>query len=293
MDTTQPRWHVLNYIKAGMTRSSAASTAVGRYNASNPGADLEVFAPTFVKMVNSNGRVVRRVAPLVYHYIFVRGVSDTVKDFCRRTDGFSPIFNRSGAGRYLTVGDSEMHAFMIIARACSNELPCYTLSEVDLADGDLVEVVDGPFAGLRGYYVPRRGSRHGNIYITANHLLASVVYDVRAQYVRVIEFARDTRRAYDIVDAFVPRLTTALDYAEKYPGEPLPASVSAPLSTFISRMGIAHLPSGRLAGKLSLLLAGAYALLGDHASARVSLSGAGTTATAHPLFRRIAALLPG
>lgn len=265
MQQPEPQWFVLNYISSTPDRAAAAARTVSAFNAAT-GARLSVFAPTIIEMVERNGRLVRRDTPLIFHYVFVYGTEDQVKRLCAADNGYSLIINRAGSQRYLTVSQADMDAFVVIARAHSNCLPCYASDEVDLCEGDLIRIVDGPFAGLCGRYVPRRGSRSGNVYISVTQDLATVIYNVSADYVSIIEFARDSRRVYDIIDAFVPRLQRAIDAYR--PDEPLPPDIVAPLSIFVRRMGDARLNNPKIDGKLQALLRAAHAILGNADAAR-------------------------
>lgn len=260
MDKPAKHWFVLNHIKQTNAKAATPQAEVNRFNAINNDS-LELFAPTFVRMVEHNGKPVCKSEPLTFHYVFVRGTSDDVKQLCSLPNGFSFVLNHSGESKYVTVSDKNMADFKAIARAYSNSLPCFSPDDITLEDGDLVEVVYGDFPGLTGTYIPKKGGKTGNIYIAVSHDLASVVYNIRAEYVRVLEFAKGSKRAYDQIEAFIPKLFKALRlYAAD---EPIPAPILSPLVIFCRRMSAVRIDNPKLDAKLQALLMCATHILGD------------------------------
>lgn len=256
------RWYLLNYVRPSMARKMAAEAVVARVNIGS-GSELEVFAPTFVRVSDSDGKIVMGTAPLLYHYVFVKGTLPEVKHLCHVADGFSFVVNHGSDDRYATVADSEMRAFMVIARFYGNRLPCFQSCDVDLEEGDVVEVVKGDFPGLVGTYVPKQRGRTGNLYISVSQSLAAVVYDIRVDYLRVIEFARNSKRAYQQIDAYVPRLFDAL--RAYYSGNCLTQRLIAPVVVFSCRFDRLKLADSKLDAKLQALLMATFTLLGDEA----------------------------
>ena len=57
------QWFVLNYIPSIVARHETAEAVVGRFNKVND-EELELFAPTFVKMVETGGKLKRIETPL-------------------------------------------------------------------------------------------------------------------------------------------------------------------------------------------------------------------------------------
>lgn len=261
MDSAVQHWFVLNHIPLTRSKSETPKAEIERFNTLGYGL-LDIFAPTFVKMVEVNGKMVRKDVPLAFHYVFVRGTTDEVKKLCNLTNGFSFVLDRGSEFRYLTVSSREMEAFRIIARAYGNNLPCYTIDEVNLEEGDLIEVIDGNFAGLVGTYLPKKGSKSGNIILTVSQKFATVAYDIKASYVRILEFGKNTGRAYDQIDAFIPTLLKALRIF--HTKEDLPSKLIGSLSVFCSRYEIVRLENPKTEAKLALLLMCANRILGNH-----------------------------
>ena len=253
-------WYLLNFIPSPGVKRNALPGMVDAFNAALPVSErLELFAPMFVSVTTEDGKVSQSERPLLYHYIFVRGGEGTVKLFCRSFSGLSFVLDRAGASRYLTVSDEAIEQFRIIARFYGNRLPCYPLEGISLEEGDKVQIVSGPCAGLTGTFISRKGAKTGNILVAVDTTLAAIVYDVKADYVRVLEFSKDSRRVYDQIDAFSVKLLGSDSH--------VPAA-----SIFTRRLGALKLDNPKLEAKLKALLFVAYSILGDKANADIALA---------------------
>lgn len=264
---TISRWYILNHI-GGVGGQSAARREVERFNASE-GSEIELFAPSYFVKERRDGQERFRRVSLAYHYVFAKGKLNEIKSLCGRENGFSFVLNRASEGRYATVSDVEMEAFRIIARSYENAMPFFSLEDVDLEAGDVVEVVNGDFAGLRGTFVPRNRSNTGKIVLAIAMGSGTCAYDINVKDVRVLEFARHSTRAHDQMEAFVPHLLSGLRQYSR--GEELGKSIVSKVSVFASRMEVVELHSAKLDAKLQAMLCGAYTLLGDSSRAARSL----------------------
>lgn len=298
-------WHVL-YLNGG-THASVAARArrlVDTYNANAtadaskapdaPVADpgpVELFAPVIAAYTHNDGRVTRRERALTYQYIFVRATTAQIRALCAIHRALVPVMNPDNTHTYAVVADTAMDAFRRIAAAMRNSLPLYDIRDLALEEGDLVEIAEGPFAGLRGIYIPRRASTSGNIVIRATEGLGAVLYDVRARYVRVLRFSPHTRRAYDQTDAILPRLFAALRLHTDH--KPLPDNLITHLTVFIRRMENAQIPGDKARARLLAILAAAATVLADDTRAaafRARLSRL-TPAVTSPLTLSLLTLL--
>lgn len=272
IDTTQTyyeqnslRWYVLNHI--GGDFQHIAQKAVDKCN-SIIGSSLQLFAPTYVCRDDSDGSLRLRTVSLTFHYVFVRGSFSQIKALCAQPNRFSLLLDHAGTERYATVDDRTMAGFQNIARAYNNCLPFFPLTDIDLEEGDLVEVIRGDFPGLIGHYIPHPKSSSGNILLRIYNKVGTVAFNVRATDVRVLRFASGSRRANDQIDAFTPHLLAALRY--HYAGMPLPDSLLARLTFFISRMKAVSMTSRKLEATLRLQLYAATTILGSDLSLAVS-----------------------
>lgn len=257
-----PCWFVLNYV--GLAFRDMCKKAVERFNKSQD-CDLELFAPTYIIREEKNGEVRMKTANLTFHYVFVRGRFSDVKMLCAQQNGFSFLIDRGSAERYATVSDRDMANFQNLARAYSNCLPYFSLKDIDLEEGDLVEVINGDFPGLIGVYMPKPKSKSGNIYLTVFNKVGTIAFDVKATDVRVLEFSHKSTRANDQLDAVVPYLLSALRYHRA--SEALPATLAAKLSVFCSRMSVVRLDTRKLDAKLQAVLFGCNSVIGNKEAA--------------------------
>lgn len=252
-------WYVLNHIATTPSRNSAQRT-VDRFNEAE-GLDLQLFAPSYVVREEKDGVVSMKRIHLTFHYVFLRGRLNDIKQLCRMENGFSFLLNRSGVARYAMIDDATMRSFRIIAKAYENELPYYSLEDIDLEAGDLVEVVNGDFPGLIGTFIPKLKSNTGNIVLRVDQNLGTVAYNIKVSDVRVLEFARDSRRVYDQIDAFIPQLLKALRL--QHDGKPLTPALISRLSVFCRRFEVVRLNNPKLEAKLYALLSVANSILGN------------------------------
>ena len=297
-------WYLLNFIAPAIRRSEILDTRIRTYNTIH-NTDLRVFAPQVVEAQpapDGGLRIIKR--PILYHYIFVQGPLPHVKRFCSEGEGLSfvlrhpdalpsserissastraekisaeenpsastsagaKLVSAASSARYVSLSDAEIQAFRIIARAYSNRLPYYRPTDIDLIDGDEVEVVSGPFAGLKGTFIARRGTPHGNIIVNATGQIGSIAYNIKADTIRILRFAKDSRRAYDQIDAFIPRLLDALEVYRA--NQSLTPAQAAPLNIFTRRFAVTDIPGAKLDAKLQALLAVANEILGNREAA--------------------------
>lgn len=282
-------WYLLNFIAPAIRRSEILDARIRTYNTIH-NTDLRVFAPQVVEAQpapDGGLRIIKR--PILYHYIFVQGPLPHVKRFCSEGEGLSfvlrhpdalpsderisaantpagaKLVSAASSARYVSLSDAEIQAFRIIARAYSNRLPYYRPTDIDLIDGDEVEVVSGPFAGLKGTFIARRGTPHGNIIVNATGQIGSIAYNIKADTIRILRFAKDSRRAYDQIDAFLPKLRAALEVYRA--NQSLTPAQAAPLNIFTRRFAVTDIPGAKLDAKLQALLAVANEILGNREAA--------------------------
>ena len=134
--------------------------------------------------------------------------------------------------------------------------------------GDKVEVVEGDFPGLVGYFIPNAKSTTGNIVLQVTQSLATIAYNINVKSVRVLEFSKKSRRSYDQIDAFVPKLYGVLRKFNQ--GAGLAAKEIGELTVFCRRMGIVRSGNSKLDAKLSAILAAAHHILGNHEAAKAA-----------------------
>ena len=262
-ETEQICWYVMTGYALDKRRGMSIAAQVEKYNAEH-GSDLEVFAPTFVKVYNEAKSPRRRMLPLVCQYFFIRGRLSQVKDFRLRNKGYNLVYDRAdkeSETSYLHLSDEDMSAFRSMALAYKYNMPCFSPSEVDLVACDKVRIVGGEFAGVEGYLVSQQGRDGGRVIIKVGELMAVQTLDINPKYISVLSFAKGSRRMYDKIDSYESKLRRAMDYYRRN-GE-LDVTNAAAVSYFITRFGLAEIPTGKMRAKVSALLAASYYLMGD------------------------------
>lgn len=254
----EKKWFVLNYIrKAGRP---SPQKEIESFN--KEGSHLELFAPIIRPAHMVNGKVVYKDRLLTYYYIFVKGTLDEVKKLCASPNNdLSLMLDRSSDHRYGILSDEEMHSFKIIARAYTNSIPFFNIENIDLEEGDIVEVVGGEFTGLKGTFMPKFRSNKGNLVIAATADMGAVVWDIDAKYIRILEFAPFTRRQYDLLDAFIPKLLPIL--RKFHAQEKLDDKEKSQLAVFNRRMGIVVPNNHKVEAKLMATLMAVQTIIGD------------------------------
>lgn len=257
--SSESRWYILTFIPASLSIARQhAQHWISLFN-SRENTSLEVFAPRFIKYSPEDKK--ESSLPLTFHYVFVKGTEKELKRLCAAGFGFIFVLNKTkDEERYATISEADMLSFKIIASHYSNALPYFSLEDTKLEEGDLVEVIDGDFPGLKGRYFPKPKSPYGSIILKVSQNLGTVVYDIHVKSLRILEFAKGSRRCYDRIDAILPLLNSAQEKYRK--GESLTEKEITELTIFHRRMERVKLPGARLRDKLSSILTSITTMLG-------------------------------
>ncbi len=181
-------------------------------------AGLEFFLPTRFVIQDIAGRRLRVERPVIFNFIFVKGTVFDVKDFCKRNEGLSMVYRR----RYhdeamnneehllMTVTDKEMSLFAKTIGQYTEEVPFVRPSEVDLHKGDLVRILEGPFAGVEGVLMSQQGKDGGRVLVSISNVIAVPTLEIRPEYLQILSFASKGKHLYKKFDSFMPRARKAL-----------------------------------------------------------------------------------
>lgn len=252
------QWYVLHYFHNGGT--AGLERHIADFNRS--GERVELFAPIMSLSQIVDGRVVHRDKLLTFYYVFVKGRLTDIKELCALpNNGFSMMLDRSSNHRYGIVSEEAMRNFQILSRAYTNTIPFFNIEDIELEEGDFVEIVDGQYAGLTGRFMPKSRSTKGNLVIAATAAMGAVVWDIDAKYVRILDFAGNTRRQYDLIDSFIPRLYPIM--RKFHAGERLTDREKTLLTVFNRRMGVVAPDNHKLEAKLLAILICVQTILGD------------------------------
>lgn len=252
-------WHIISGLRANMRTRRPLSQLVDRYNTTHS-ASLQYFNPTFVQLSQATDGLPRRVSKsLLCNYIFLRGSLNDIRQFCAANPEYSPIVHKSVNGnerQHLRISETEFQNFRRIAAVFRYRVPCFSLDEIDLERGDYVEIIGGPFDGVCGTLHHRRGTDGGRVIVRVSGLLAIATYDILPQYIKVLRFAPGTKRIYDVMDNYLPRLRRAI--ASHLATGSLAIPDIAAVSYFISRYGDTEIDTDKLRAKHLALLTASY-----------------------------------
>ncbi len=258
LNTDEKMWYVLHFIhKSG---KPSPQRYIDDFN--REGHDLELFAPIIRPAHVINGKVRYFERLLTFYYVFVKGTFDEIKELCSRPDNdLSFLLDRGSTNRYGIISDSDMENFKIIARAHANTIPFFNIEDIELNEGDFVEVVGGDYDGLKGTFIPKSRSNKGNLVIAVTAAMGAIVWNIDVKCVRILKFARDTRRQYDLVDSFIPKLLPIL--RKFHAEERLTDKEKSQLNVFNQRMGIASPANPKAEAKLLATLMCVQIILGN------------------------------
>lgn len=257
-DADKRKWYVLHFIRK--SNKTTPQKYIDDFN--KEGHTLELYAPVIHPAQVVNGKVEYKERLLTYYYVFVKGLFEEVKELCLRPNNdLSFLLDRGSANRYATISDRDMENFMIYARAQTNALSFFKIEDIELNEGDLVEIVGGEYDGLRGTFLPKSRSNKGNLVISVTAALGAVAWNVDARHIRILEFAPNTRRQYDLVDAFIPKLLMIL--RKFHANEELDSKDKSRLNVFNQRMGVVSLSNHKAEAKLLAVLMCVQYILGD------------------------------
>lgn len=121
----------------------------------------ETFVPMTVRTVDKDGRKDIAYVPAVSNLCFVRGCQQELYEFFKSMGEACParfIWDKS-TREPITVGDKAMDDFMTVSRAMLEDTLYLTDLNSKLREGQLVRVLEGPFAGVEGRIVRIRRTR--------------------------------------------------------------------------------------------------------------------------------------
>ena len=120
----------------------------------------------------------RKLVPAVSNLCFAYASKDQLDDFIRSFGDASPVYyywDRT-SGRALTVPEKAMEDFITVASSLDEDLIYLTEISEKLREGQTVEVIDGPFKGIKGKIVRIKKNRRvlvelpGFLAVTTNYL---------------------------------------------------------------------------------------------------------------------------
>ena len=139
---------------------------------------VRTFVPMMWRSNAVNGQQQKKLVPAVSNLCFAYASKDQLDEFIRSFGDASPVhyyWDRT-AGRALTVPEKAMEDFITVASSLDEDLIYLTEISEKLREGQTVEVIDGPFKGIKGKIVRIKKNRRvlvelpGFLAVTTNYL---------------------------------------------------------------------------------------------------------------------------
>jgi len=139
---------------------------------------VRTFVPMMWRKSNVAGKQEKKLVPAVSNLCFVYWTKAEIDEFIRSFGESTPVhyyWDRT-AGRPLTIPEKAMEDFITVASSLDEDLIYLTEISEKLREGQIVEVIDGPFKGVKGKVVRIKKNRRvlvelpGFLAVTTNYL---------------------------------------------------------------------------------------------------------------------------
>ncbi|MBO4964823.1 MAG: hypothetical protein J6C81_00985 [Muribaculaceae bacterium] len=255
----ETHWYPLRAFRLKFSEGNSFPAHVEKFNRLS-NSRLGTFAPTIVQIASRLGKLKRCTRPLACNYVFLRSTENELRAFIKMFPIYSPLYSLIKDMRaVISIPDRDMNNFIRLAEAYSNELPCYSPSEIDLVKGDKVKIIGGQFSGIVGILQSQKGKNGGRVSVNVANLLAAETLEIAPDYIQILQFAPHSKRIYDALDAFLPRLQKVHEQV-KLSGN-LTQENRAVLLYFINRYGAVKITEPKIRAKHHILLLAAVALI--------------------------------
>ena len=264
--TNAKQWYILS-ARDGIKSLEAQFDALSAMRERRGAPPIEYFLPTCIEQTSVFGVPAMRRRKLVGDYVFVHDTYGQVLEIKSLMPSLwlLPHPDRGQDDRrFMTVGDHDMDIFKAIARAYSNELPCYPIDAVDLEEGDKVEIVGGDFDGMCGTLQCSQGRNGGKVLMAIGNLFLIATPEISPQYIRILQFGKGNRHPYRKFEAHLPRALQAVSHLR---GDSTAAGLTtedvAAMSVFVGRFGELQPATVNIASQHATLMLMSYAALQD------------------------------
>ena len=272
-DPIAERWYVVRYKNL----SHAAREIL---NAS----PLEVFLPlrTTNKYDDARRGLTATEQPLVRGYIFVRGTLTAVKELARQL-GYALWQQRDRHTEhtaYVSIRDEEMAPFRRAVEILTLDFQLFSAEHIDPQADDQVVVLEGQFAGVRGYLKTSQGSKNGLVVVPLQFKTSAadtappdtlspqspLCYglNVPTHQLGIVAFAPGNRHARDMLLSQRRHVDRAIDQ-HRSQGH-IDPTLRERLASYLQRFADVRLDSLHLRAQHVLMCYRIYALLGLRAN---------------------------
>lgn len=138
-------------------------------------------------ITHSQGRKTKKLVPAVSNLIFVRSVwSGILESMTAMPWLMLQTFPQEGRNVPIIVPDPQMERFIRITENQDNRPVYLQPAEIDLNEGERVQVLGGPFDGVEGIFIHSRGRRKKQLIVEIPHIIAAKVVIEEYDLIKVL-----------------------------------------------------------------------------------------------------------
>lgn len=147
------------------------------------------YVPTRMKDVRrpSDGKLVRKRVSAISNLLFIYGFRSEIQDLKEQMEATIPMryMMDKSTGYPMVVPDRDMADFIRVTADDSKDVIWLDNPEAAYAGGQRVEIVYGPFSGIRGYVL--RVNRDRKVVVTINGLASvALIIEMKPQWLKRI-----------------------------------------------------------------------------------------------------------
>lgn len=138
-------------------------------------------------ITQSKGRKIKKLVPAISNLIFVCSVWTGIRESMTAMPWLmlqtSP---REGRNVPIIVPDRQMEHFIRVTENDGNRPIYLHPSEINLHEGERVEVLGGPFDGVEGIFINSRGKRKKQLIVEIPHIIAAKIVIEEYDLIKVL-----------------------------------------------------------------------------------------------------------
>lgn len=149
---------------------------------------IECFVPMKkVKQLLTNGEVEEKFVPAIHNLIFVHTTRRKMDAWKRIHEDGTPLrYIMDSATRHpVVVRDKEMHDFIRVTTEAADSILYLDHPETALRAGQQVEIIVGPFSGVRGHIVRIRRDRR--VVVAVSGLMAAAMAHMPPSHFKIVQ----------------------------------------------------------------------------------------------------------
>ena len=197
----QVRWYVLSLPSCHRGPAQGLQTELNR-RIREGGTLFDFFAPSYVEVKESGGKLVNTERPLLYNYVFVHASEVEIFRLKRQFPlyNFLPRVRDRKGSHYPYLSDAAMANLRWVARSYSDVLPVYVPQPDKLRKGDRVRITEGRFQGAEAEVVIQPGAGRKDVVVCVDNWMWVPLLHVRPGQYEVISLNADGKHVYTRLD---------------------------------------------------------------------------------------------